>query len=178
MSTTAHQADPFVGSISVFVLLSNLLSSSRFLPRRPPTSRFPWHALLTFLYFNWQESATRLALLLTFAAPEKWAIGFWPFCCFLSRSSAPRPYSFPDGSPLGQHRGTISSTRFLELFSMATVEPGQIPDFRHCHSRSAPRFLSPLRLHIFVAIIQSYISRLPRSTWAWLRPRALIELCR
>jgi F-type H+-transporting ATPase subunit a len=70
---------PFVGSISVFVLLSNLMGAfpDRFLQAPTGVVTVPLScAILTFLYFNWQGSRRHglLHYLLTFAgSPRK----FW-----------------------------------------------------------------------------------------------------
>ncbi|HXY24887.1 MAG TPA: FoF1 ATP synthase subunit a [Candidatus Acidoferrum sp.] len=85
----ATQFIPFVGSISVFVLLSNLMGAfpSSFLkaPTGDPTVPLAC-ASLTFLYFNWQ-GIRRLGLghyLLTFAgSPQGRGIGAWALAILL-----------------------------------------------------------------------------------------------
>ena len=77
----ASQFIPFVGSISVFVLLSNLMGAfpSSFLKAPTGVVTVPLScAVLTFLYFNWQ-GIRRLGLghyLLTFAGSPK-DLGAW-----------------------------------------------------------------------------------------------------
>jgi F-type H+-transporting ATPase subunit a len=74
----AEKLIPFVGSISVFVLLSNLMGAfpGRFL--KAPTGQVTVPlacAVLTFLYFNWQgiRSHGVVGYLLTFAgSPKDW----------------------------------------------------------------------------------------------------------
>jgi F-type H+-transporting ATPase subunit a len=84
----ASQFVPFVGSISVFVLLSNLMGAfpSSFLKAPTGIVTVPLScAILTFLYFNWQ-GIRRLGFghyLLTFAGSPKdagsWVLAFLLF---------------------------------------------------------------------------------------------------
>src|SRR6266571_6944215 len=156
---------PFVGSISVFVLLSNLLSV--FPPFAAPTSNksVPLAcAILTFLYFNWQGVRHHGVghYLLTFAgSPAKfgdWLLSVLLFPVEIVSTSA-RILSLTVRLWANIVASDLLYSIFLSLFSMATVAawlkspvfgiviavlPATIP-------------IAFVGLHIFVAIIQSYI---------------------
>ncbi len=156
---------PFVGSISVFVLLSNLLSV--FPPFAAPTSNksVPLAcAILTFLYFNWQGVRHHGVghYLLTFAgSPKKfgdWLLSVLLFPVEIVSTSA-RILSLTVRLWANIVASDLLYSIFLSLFSMATVAawlkspvfgiviavlPATIP-------------IAFVGLHIFVAIIQSYI---------------------
>lgn len=156
---------PFVGSISVFVLLSNLLSAIPFFAAPTAEKTVPMScAILTFIYFNWQGVRHRGAgrYLLTFAgSPRK--LGDWILAILLFPvelvSTTARILSLTVRLWANIVASDLLYTIFVGLFSMATeaawskspilgvlvaVLPATIP-------------VAFIGLHIFVAIIQAYI---------------------
>jgi F-type H+-transporting ATPase subunit a len=156
---------PFVGSISVFVLLSNLLSAIPFFAAPTAEKTVPLAcALLTFLYFNWQGIKHHGvgAYLLTFAGSPK-KIGDWALAILLFPveivSTSARMLSLTVRLWANIVASDLLYTIFLFLFTSATIAvwsksvalgllvailPATIP-------------LAFIGLHIFVAIIQAYI---------------------
>ncbi len=156
---------PFVGSISVFVLLSNLLSVIPVFAAPTADKSVPLAcAILTFLYFNWQGVRHHGAghYLLTFAgSPRKlgdWLLAILLFPVELVSTSA-RILSLTVRLWANIVASDLLYTIFLGLFSTATVAawsksavfgvviavlPATIP-------------IAFIGLHIFVAIIQAYI---------------------
>ncbi|HEY6269296.1 MAG TPA: FoF1 ATP synthase subunit a [Candidatus Acidoferrum sp.] len=156
---------PFVGSISVFVLLSNLLSV---IPVFAAPTRFvsvPLAcAILTFLYFNWQGIKHHGPdhYLLTFAgSPKKlgdWLLAILLFPVELVSTSA-RILSLTVRLWANIVASDLLYTIFLSLFSMATVAAwAKSPIFGIVIAvLPATIPIAFIGLHIFVAIIQSYI---------------------
>jgi F-type H+-transporting ATPase subunit a len=156
---------PFVGSISVFVLLSNLLSV---IPVFAAPTRFvsvPLAcAILTFLYFNWQGIKRHGPghYLLTFAgSPKKlgdWLLAILLFPVELVSTSA-RILSLTVRLWANIVASDLLYTIFLSLFSMATVAAwAKSPIFGIVIAvLPATIPIAFIGLHIFVAIIQSYI---------------------
>jgi len=156
---------PFVGSISVFVLLSNLLSVIPVFAAPTADKSVPLAcAILTFLYFNWQGVRHHGVghYLLTFAgSPRKlgdWLLAILLFPVELVSTSA-RILSLTVRLWANIVASDLLYTIFLGLFSTATVAawsksavfgvviavlPATIP-------------IAFIGLHIFVAIIQAYI---------------------
>ncbi len=156
---------PFVGSISVFVLLSNLLSV--FPPFAAPTSNksVPLAcAILTFLYFNWQGVRHHGVghYLLTFAgSPKKfgdWLLSVLLFPVEIVSTSA-RILSLTVRLWANIVASDLLYSIFLSLFSMATVAAwSKSPIFGVVIAvLPATIPIAFIGLHIFVAIIQSYI---------------------
>jgi F-type H+-transporting ATPase subunit a len=156
---------PFVGSISVFVLLSNLLSAIPFFAAPTAEKTVPLAcALLTFLYFNWQGIKHHGFghYLLTFAGSPK-KLGDWFLALLLFPveivSTSARMLSLTVRLWANIVASDLLYTIFLYLFTTATIAvwsksvvlgllvailPATIP-------------LAFIGLHIFVAIIQAYI---------------------
>jgi F-type H+-transporting ATPase subunit a len=156
---------PFVGSISVFVLLSNLLSAIPFFAAPTAEKTVPLAcALLTFLYFNWQGIKHHGLghYLLTFAGSPK-KLGDWFLAILLFPveivSTSARMLSLTVRLWANIIASDLLYTIFLYLFTTATIAvwsksvvlgllvailPATIP-------------LAFIGLHIFVAIIQAYI---------------------
>jgi len=156
---------PFVGSISVScscpTCLAFFLSSP--LPRQ--TNQFPLGcAILTFLYFNWQGIRHHGVgrYLLTFAgSPRKfgdWALALLLFPVELVSTSA-RILSLTVRLWANIVASDLLYTIFLSLFSMATVAAwSKSPVFGIVIAvLPATIPIAFIGLHIFVAIIQSYI---------------------
>jgi F-type H+-transporting ATPase subunit a len=161
----AIQMIPFVGSISVFVLLSNLLSAIPFFAAPTAEKTVPLAcALLTFLYFNWQGIKHHGVghYLLTFAGSPK-TLGDWFLAILLFPveivSTSARMLSLTVRLWANIVASDLLYTIFLYLFTTATIAvwsksvvlgilvailPATIP-------------LAFIGLHIFVAIIQAYI---------------------
>jgi F-type H+-transporting ATPase subunit a len=156
---------PFVGSISVFVLLSNLLSAIPFFAAPTAEKTVPLAcALLTFLYFNWQGIKHHGVggYLLTFAGSPK-KLGDWFLAILLFPveivSTSARMLSLTVRLWANIVASDLLYTIFLYLFTTLTIAvwsksvvlgllvailPATIP-------------LAFIGLHIFVAIIQAYI---------------------
>ena len=156
---------PFVGTISVFVLLSNLLGVIPLFASPTGNKTVPLAcASLTFLYFNWQGIRHHGAgkYLLTFAgSPHKfadWLLAFLLFPVEIVSTSA-RVLSLTVRLWANILASDLLYSIFLSLFTMATVAawsksvvfgiivavfPATIP-------------IAFIGLHIFVSIIQSYI---------------------
>jgi len=156
---------PFVGSISVFVLLSNLLSVIPVFAAPTANKSVPLAcAILTFLYFNWQGIKHHGAghYLLTFAgSPKKlgdWLLAILLFPVELVSTSA-RILSLTVRLWANIVASDLLYTIFLSLFSMATVAAwGKSPAFGIVIAvLPATIPIAFIGLHIFVAIIQSYI---------------------
>ncbi len=161
----ASKLIPFVGSISVFVLLSNLLSAIPFFAAPTAEKTVPLAcALLTFIYFNWQGIKHHGAgrYLLTFAGSPK-NLGDWFLAILLFPveivSTSARMLSLTVRLWANIVASDLLYTIFLYLFTTATIAvwsksvvlgllvailPATIP-------------LAFIGLHIFVAIIQAYI---------------------
>jgi len=161
----ASKLIPFVGSISVFVLLSNLLSAIPFFAAPTAEKTVPLAcALLTFIYFNWQGIKHHGAgrYLLTFAGSPK-NLGDWFLAVLLFPveivSTSARMLSLTVRLWANIVASDLLYTIFLYLFTTATIAvwsksvvlgllvailPATIP-------------LAFIGLHIFVAIIQAYI---------------------
>jgi F-type H+-transporting ATPase subunit a len=161
----ASKLIPFVGSISVFVLLSNLLSAIPFFAAPTAEKTVPLScAILTFLYFNWQGIKHHGVggYLLTFAGSPK-KLGDWFLAILLFPveivSTSARILSLTVRLWANIVASDLLYTIFLYLFTTATVAvwsksvvlgllvallPATIP-------------LAFIGLHIFVAIIQAYI---------------------
>jgi F-type H+-transporting ATPase subunit a len=161
----ASKLIPFVGSISVFVLLSNLLSAIPFFAAPTAEKTVPLScAILTFIYFNWQgiKHHGTGRYLLTFAGSPK-KFGDWLLAILLFPveivSTTARILSLTVRLWANIVASDLLYTIFVGLFSMATVAawsksavfglviailPATIP-------------IAFIGLHIFVAIIQAYI---------------------
>jgi F-type H+-transporting ATPase subunit a len=156
---------PFVGSISVFVLLSNLLSVFPVFAAPTSNKSVPLAcAILTFLYFNWQGIKHHGVggYLLTFAgSPKKfsdWALSILLFPVEIVSTSA-RILSLTVRLWANIVASDLLYAIFLSLFSMATVAAwSKSPIFGIVIAvLPAAIPIAFIGLHIFVAIIQSYI---------------------
>jgi F-type H+-transporting ATPase subunit a len=156
---------PFVGSISVFVLLSNLLSVIPLFAAPTANKSVPLAcAILTFLYFNWQGIRHHGAghYLLTFASSPK-TLGDWLLAVLLFPveivSTSARILSLTVRLWANIVASDLLYTIFLSLFSMATVAAwSKSPVFGIVIAvLPATIPIAFIGLHIFVAIIQSYI---------------------
>jgi F-type H+-transporting ATPase subunit a len=156
---------PFVGSISVFVLLSNLLSVIPLFAAPTANKSVPLAcAILTFLYFNWQGIRHHGAghYLLTFASSPK-TLGDWLLAVLLFPveivSTSARILSLTVRLWANIVASDLLYTIFLSLFSMATVAAwSKSPVFGIVITvLPATIPIAFIGLHIFVAIIQSYI---------------------
>jgi F-type H+-transporting ATPase subunit a len=156
---------PFVGSISVFVLLSNLLSVIPVFAAPTANKSVPLAcAILTFLYFNWQGIRHHGAghYVLTFAgSPRKfgdWLLAILLFPVELVSTSA-RILSLTVRLWANIVASDLLYTIFLSLFSMATVAAwSKSPVFGAVIALLPATIpIAFIGLHIFVAIIQSYI---------------------
>src|SRR6266404_2934975 len=144
---------PFVGSISVFVLLSNLLSVIPVFAAPTANKSVPLAcAILTFLYFNWQGIRHHGVgrYLLTFAGSPKqfgdWLLSILLFPVEIVSTSA-RILSLTVRLWANIVASDLLYSIFLSLFSMATVAAWS----------KSPIFGIVIGMHIFVAIIQAYI---------------------
>jgi F-type H+-transporting ATPase subunit a len=156
---------PFVGSISVFVLLSNLLSVIPVFAAPTANKSVPLAcAILTFLYFNWQGIRHHGAgrYLLTFAgSPRKfgdWMLSILLFPVEIVSTSA-RILSLTVRLWANIVASDLLYTIFLSLFSMATVAAwSKSPVFGIVIALLPATIpIAFIGLHIFVAIIQAYI---------------------
>ena len=156
---------PFVGSISVFVLLSNLLSVIPVFAAPTADKSVPLAcAILTFLYFNWQGVRHHGVghYLLTFAgSPRKlgdWLLAILLFPVELVSTSA-RILSLTVRLWANIVASDLLYTIFLGLFSMATVAAwSKSPVFGAVIAvLPATIPIAFIGLHIFVGIIQAYI---------------------
>ncbi len=156
---------PFVGSISVFVLFSNLLSVFPLFAAPTHNKSVPLAcAILTFLYFNWQGIRHHGVgrYLLTFAgSPKKfgdWLLSILLFPVEIVSTSA-RILSLTVRLWANIVASDLLYTIFLSLFSMATVAAwSKSPVFGVIIAvLPATIPIAFIGLHIFVAIIQSYI---------------------
>jgi len=156
---------PFVGSISVFVLLSNLLSVFPVFAAPTADKTVPLAcATLTFLFFNWQGIRHHGAghYLLTFAgSPKKfgdWALAILLFPVEIVSTSA-RVLSLTVRLWANIVASDLLYTIFLSLFSMATVAAWSKSPVYGVVIAVLPATIpiAFIGLHIFVAIIQSYI---------------------
>jgi F-type H+-transporting ATPase subunit a len=156
---------PFVGSISVFVLLSNLLSVIPVFAAPTANKSVPLAcAILTFLYFNWQGIRHHGPghYLLTFAgSPKKfgdWLLSILLFPVEIVSTSA-RILSLTVRLWANIVASDLLYTIFLGLFSMATVAAwSKSPIFGIVIAvLPATIPIAFIGLHIFVAIIQAYI---------------------
>ncbi len=156
---------PFVGSISVFVLLSNLLSVFPLFAAPTSNKSVPLAcAILTFLYFNWQGIRHHGVgrYLLTFAgSPKKfgdWLLSILLFPVEIVSTSA-RILSLTVRLWANIVASDLLYAIFLSLFSMATVAAwSKSPIFGVIIAvLPATIPIAFIGLHIFVAIIQSYI---------------------
>jgi|SRR5690242_5217130 len=163
----ASQFIPFVGTISVFVLLGNLMGAfpSSFL--QAPTGKVPVPlacAVLTFIYFNWQ-GIRRLGLghyLLTFAGSPK-DIGSWVLAVLLFPveivSTTARILSLTVRLWANMFASDLIYVIFLGLLAggssfgwskspilgvVLAIFPATIP-------------IAFIGLHIFVSVIQAYV---------------------
>jgi F-type H+-transporting ATPase subunit a len=156
---------PFVGSISVFVLLSNLLSVIPVFAAPTANKSVPLAcAILTFLYFNWQGIRHHGVghYLLTFAGSPK-KLGDWLLAILLFPveivSTSARILSLTVRLWANIVASDLLYSIFLSLFSMATVAAwSKSPVFGIVIAvLPATIPIAFIGLHIFVAIIQSYI---------------------
>jgi F-type H+-transporting ATPase subunit a len=156
---------PFVGSISVFVLISNLLSAIPFFAAPTSEKTVPLAcATLTFLYFNWQGIKHHGAghYLLTFAGSPK-KIGDWALAILLFPveivSTAARMLSLTVRLWANILASDLLYTIFLFLFSSATVAVWSKSAILGVLVGILPATIPLLfiGLHLFVAIIQAYI---------------------
>jgi F-type H+-transporting ATPase subunit a len=156
---------PFVGTISVFVLLSNSLSVVPLFAAPTANKTVPLAcAILTFLYFNWQgirhHGAARY--LLTFAGSPK-KLGDWLLAVLLFPveivSTSARILSLTVRLWANIVASDLLYTIFLSLFSMATVTAwSKSPIFGIVIAvLPATIPIAFIGLHLFVAIIQAYI---------------------
>lgn len=156
---------PFVGSISVFVLFSNLLSVIPVFAAPTANKTVPLAcAILTFLYFNWQGVRHHGAggYLLTFAGAPK-AFGDWLLAILLFPvelvSTSARILSLTVRLWANIVASDLLYTIFLGLFSMATVAAWSKSAVFGAVIALLPATIpiAFIGLHIFVAIIQAYI---------------------
>lgn len=156
---------PFVGSISVFVLLSNLLSLIPVFAAPTSNKTVPLAcAILTFLYFNWQGVRHHGVghYLLAFAgSPRKlgdWLLAFLLFPVEIVSTSA-RILSLTVRLWANIVASDLLYTIFLGLFSSATVAVWAKSPLLGVVVALLPATIPVafLGLHIFVSIIQSYI---------------------
>jgi len=156
---------PFVGSISVFVLLSNLLSVIPVFAAPTADKSVPLAcAILTFLYFNWQGVRHHGVghYLLTFAGSPRqlgdWLLAILLFPVELVSTSA-RILSLTVRLWANIVASDLLYTIFLGLFSMATVAAwSKSPVFGVVIAvLPATIPIAFIGLHIFVGIIQAYI---------------------
>jgi F-type H+-transporting ATPase subunit a len=156
---------PFVGSISVFVLFSNLLSVIPVFAAPTANKSVPLAcAILTFLYFNWQGIRHHGVghYLLTFAGSPK-KLGDWLLAILLFPveivSTSARILSLTVRLWANIVASDLLYSIFLSLFSMATVAAwSKSPVFGIVIAvLPATIPIAFIGLHIFVAIIQSYI---------------------
>ena len=156
---------PFVGSISVFVLLSNLLSAIPFFAAPTAEKTVPLAcATLTFLYFNWQGVRHHGVggYLLTFAGSPKnpgdrlLAILLFPIEII---STTARLLSLTVRLWANIFASDLLYTIFVFLFSTATVAVWSKSVVLGLLVAILPATIPLLfiGLHIFVAIIQAYI---------------------
>ncbi|HEY6266536.1 MAG TPA: F0F1 ATP synthase subunit A [Candidatus Acidoferrum sp.] len=156
---------PFVGSISVFVLLSNLLSVIPFFAAPTAEKTVPMScAILTFIYFNWQGMKHHGAgrYLLTFAGSPKnlgdWILAILLFPVELVSTSA-RILSLTVRLWANILASDLLYTIFVGLFTMATVAAWSKSPVLGVLVAVLPATIpiAFIGLHIFVAIIQAYI---------------------
>ena len=156
---------PFVGSISVFVLLSNLLSVIPVFAAPTADKSVPLAcAILTFLYFNWQGVRHHGVghYLLTFAGSPRtfgdWLLAILLFPVELVSTSA-RILSLTVRLWANIVASDLLYTIFLGLFSMATIAAwSKSPVFGLVIAvLPATIPIAFIGLHIFVGIIQAYI---------------------
>ena len=156
---------PFVGSISVFVLLSNLLSVMPVFAAPTANKSVPLAcATLTFLYFNWQGIRHHGPghYLLTFAGSPK-KLGDWFLAILLFPveivSTSARILSLTVRLWANILASELLYAIFLSLFSMATVAAWSKSPVFGIVIAVLPAMIpiAFIGLHIFVAIIQSYI---------------------
>jgi F-type H+-transporting ATPase subunit a len=156
---------PFVGSISVFVLLSNLLSVIPVFAAPTADKSVPLAcAILTFLYFNWQGVRHHGVghYLLTFAGSPRqlgdWLLAILLFPVELVSTSA-RILSLTVRLWANIVASDLLYTIFLGLFSMATIAAwSKSPVFGVVIAvLPATIPIAFIGLHIFVGIIQAYI---------------------
>jgi F-type H+-transporting ATPase subunit a len=156
---------PFVGSISVFVLISNLLSAVPFFAAPTAEKTVPMScAILTFIYFNWQGIKHHGAgrYLLTFAGSPKnlgdWILAILLFPVELVSTSA-RILSLTVRLWANIVASDLLYTIFVGLFSMATVAAWSKSPVLGALVAILPATIPVafIGLHIFVAIIQAYI---------------------
>src|SRR5216684_6614666 len=151
---------PFVGSISVFVLFSNLLGILPVFTSPTGQVSVPLAcAILTFLYFNWQgiKHHGPVGYLKHFAGPVAW-LSPLIFPVEIISTSA-RILSLTVRLWANIVASDLVYTIFLSLFSMATVAAwSKSPIFGIVIAvLPATIPIAFIGLHIFVAIIQSYI---------------------
>jgi F-type H+-transporting ATPase subunit a len=156
---------PFVGSISVFVLISNLLSAIPFFAAPTAEKTVPMScAILTFLYFNWQGIKHHGPghYLLTFAGSPKtfgdWALAILLFPVEIVSTTA-RILSLTVRLWANIVASDLLYTIFVGLFSMATVAAWSKSPLLGVVVGILPATIPVafIGLHIFVAIIQAYI---------------------
>jgi F-type H+-transporting ATPase subunit a len=156
---------PFVGSISVFVLISNLLSAVPVFAAPTAEKTVPMScAILTFIYFNWQGIKHHGAgrYLLTFAGSPKnlgdWILAILLFPVELVSTSA-RILSLTVRLWANIVASDLLYTIFVGLFSMATVAAWSKSPVLGALVAVLPATIPVafIGLHIFVAIIQAYI---------------------
>jgi F-type H+-transporting ATPase subunit a len=156
---------PFVGSISVFVLLSNLLSVIPVFAAPTAKKSVPLAcAVLTFLYFNWQGIKRHGVghYLLTFAGSPK-KLGDWFLAILLFPveivSTSARILSLTVRLWANILASDLLYSIFLSLFSIATLAAwSKSPVFGIVIAvLPAAIPVAFIGLHIFVAIIQAYI---------------------
>jgi F-type H+-transporting ATPase subunit a len=161
----ALQMIPFVGSISVFVLLSNLLSAIPFFAAPTAEKTVPMScAILTFIYFNGQGIKHHGAgrYLLTFAGSPK-TLGDWILAVLLFPveivSTTARILSLTVRLWANIVASDLLYTIFVGLFSMVTVAAwSKSPVFGVVIAvLPATIPVAFIGLHIFVAVIQAYI---------------------
>jgi F-type H+-transporting ATPase subunit a len=161
----ASKLIPFVGSISVFVLLSNLLSVVPFLAAPTAEKTVPLAcATLAFLYFNWQGIKHHGVghYLLTFAGSPKTA-GDWLLAALLFPveivSTSARILSLTVRLWANILASDLLYSIFLFLFTTATVAAWSKSAIFGVVIAILPATIPLLfiGLHIFVAIIQAYI---------------------
>jgi F-type H+-transporting ATPase subunit a len=161
----ALQMIPFVGSISVFVLLSNLLSAIPFFAAPTAEKTVPLScAILTFIYFNWQGIKHHGVggYLLTFAGSPK-HLGDWFLAILLFPveivSTMARILSLTVRLWANIVASDLLYTIFVGLFSTATVAAWSTSPVLGVFVAVLPATIpiAFIGLHVFVAVIQAYV---------------------
>ena len=162
----ASELIPFVGSISVFVLISNLLGAfpNTFLVAPTGNTTVPLAcAILTFLYFNWQGIRHHgpVGYLGTFAGSPKnfgaWLLAILLFPVEIISTSA-RLLSLTVRLWANMYASDLIYVIFLGLLTSGTI--GFLDHLVRGSVFAIAAALVPvlfIGLHIFVAVVQAYV---------------------